>query len=100
MSISELTTKQNAASKQMFKDGESTFEVVNKIVTDDLVVLVMIERNTIRVQGANEDQPWVLQTTQVFPFDQDGRWWRLHRDADRLIHFRPGDGTFALAQEP
>ena len=100
MSISELTTKQNAASKQMFKDGESTFEVVNKIVTDDLVVLVMIERNTIRVQGANEDQPWVLRTTQVFRLDQDGRWWRLHRHADPLIHFRPGDGTFALAQEP
>jgi hypothetical protein len=35
-------------------------------VADDLVVLVLIERNNVRLRGATEFQPWVLRTTQVF----------------------------------
>ena len=38
------------------------------------------------------------ETTQVFRIDDDGRWWRLHRHADPLIRFRPGDETFAFAR--
>jgi hypothetical protein len=99
MSASELTAGQNAVSKAFFESGQSTFDVVNRIVADDLVVLVMIERNTVRLRGAAEFQPWVLRTTQVFRLDEDGHWWRLHRHADPLIRFRPGDETFALARE-
>ena len=99
ISISELTTGQNALSRQFFEAGQSNFEVVNRIVTDDLVVLVMIERNTVRLRGATEFQPWVLRTTQVFRLDDGGQWWRLHRHADPLIRFRPTDETFALARE-
>ncbi len=97
---SELTAGQNAVSKQFFESGHSTFEIVNRIVADDLVVLVMIERNSVRLRGATESQPWILRTTQVFRLDDDGQWWRLHRHADPLIRFRPGDETFALAREP
>jgi hypothetical protein len=99
MSASELLTGQKAVSKQ-FESGQTTFEIVNRIVSDDLVVLVMIERNNVRLTGATEFQPWVLRTTQAFRFDEDGHWWRLHRHADPLIGFRPGDETFALAREP
>jgi hypothetical protein len=99
MPISELTAGQAAFSKQFFESGQSTFEVVNRIVADDLVVLVMIERNNVRLRGATEFQPWMLRTTQVFRLDDDGHWWRLHRHADPLIRFRPGDETFALARE-
>jgi len=34
-----------------------------------------------------------------FRLDDDGHWWRLHRHADPLIRYRPGDETFALARE-
>ena len=100
MSISELTAGQNALSEQLFESGQSNFEVVNTITADDVVVLVMIEQNSVRLRGANEFQPWVLRTTQVFRLDSDGHWWRLHRHADPLIRFRPGDETFSLAREP
>jgi hypothetical protein len=99
MPVSELTAGQKAFSKQFFESGQSTFDVVNRIVTDDLVVLVMIERNSVRLRGATDSQPWVLRTTQVFRLDDGGQWWRLHRHADPLIRFRPGDETFALARE-
>jgi hypothetical protein len=98
MPVSELTAAQRAVSKQFFESGEATFDVVNRIVADDLVVLVMIERNNVRLRGATESQPWVLRTTQVFRLD-DGHWWRLHRHADPLMRFRPADETFALARE-
>jgi hypothetical protein len=97
--ISELTAGQNAVSKQLFESGKGTFDVVNRILEGDLVVLVMIERNSVRLRGAAEFQPWVLRTTQVFRLDDEGHWWRLHRHADPLIRFRPGDQTFALARE-
>jgi len=99
MPPSELMALQQAASKQ-FEFGETTFETVNRIVSDDLVVLVMIERNRARLAGATEFQPWVLRTTQAFRLDEHGHWWRLHRHADPLIRFRPGDETFALARDP
>jgi hypothetical protein len=99
MSGSELTAGQNALSKQFFESGQSTFDVLNRIVADDLVVLILIERNSVRLRGATEFQPWILRTTQVFRLDDDGHWWRLHRHADPLIRYRPGDETFALARE-
>lgn len=99
VSGTELTAGQNAFSKQLFESGQSTFEVVKRIVADDLVVLVLIERNNVRLKGATEFQPWVLRTTQVFRLDDDGHWWRLHRHADPLSRYRPGDETFALARE-
>jgi hypothetical protein len=98
MSAADLLALQQAASKQ-FEFGETTFEVVNRIVNGDLVVLVMVEQNTVRLAGAIEFQAWVLRTTQVFRLDRDGQWWRLHRHADPLIRFRPGDETFSLARD-
>jgi hypothetical protein len=94
---SELLVLQRAASSQ-FEYGTTTFEPVTTIVSDDLVVLVQIERNEVRLAGASEFQPWVLRTTQAFRLDDHGRWWRLHRHADPLIKFRPGEETFVLAR--
>ena len=54
----------------------------------------------VRLRGATESQPWILRTTQVFRLDENGHWCRLHRHADPLIRYRPGDETFALAREP
>jgi len=98
MPASELLALQQAASKQ-FEYGETTFEIVNRVVGDNIVVLVMIERNRVRLADASDFQPWVLRTTQAFRLDDGGRWWRLHRHADPLIRFRPRDETFAIARE-
>src|SRR5689334_9405670 len=80
MPASELVALQRNASSQ-FEYGTTTFEPVTRIVSDDLVVLVQIERNEVRLAGASEFQPWVLRTTQAFRLDGEGQWWRLHRHA-------------------
>jgi hypothetical protein len=59
-------------------------------------VVILIERNTVRVDG-NDEQPWTLRTTQVFELRGD-EWVRLHRHADPLIDRRAPVETFALAR--
>jgi len=92
----ELSAMQSQAAKQ-FQGGSGTIEVVKTIASEDLAILVLIEHNNVRVLGRDEPQPWVLRTTQVFRLDPEQGWVRLHRHADPLIRFRPGDDTFAIA---
>jgi hypothetical protein len=66
-------------------------------VSGDVVVTILIERNEAVLEGANEAQPWVLRTTQVFEKRATG-WVRLHRQADPLIDRRDPRTTFALAR--
>jgi hypothetical protein len=72
--------------------------VVKTIVSGDLVVVVMIERNEVDVDGVDVRQPWVLRTTQVFERQAGGEWLRLHRHADPLIDRRGPADTFAIAR--
>lgn len=67
------------------------------IVSGDLVVIVLIERNERWVEGSGKAQPWVLRTTQVFEKRPSG-WMRLRRHADPLIRRRSPTDTFALAR--
>jgi ketosteroid isomerase-like protein len=67
------------------------------MVSGDLVVVVLVERNEVTVEGGDAPQPWVLRTTQVFE-RRDDRWIRLHRHADPLIARRSPDETFGLAR--
>lgn len=90
----ELAVRQSRAAAQ-FQGGTGTSEVVKVIASDDLVVLVMIERNVVSFVGRDEPMPWVLRTTQVFRRDGE-RWIRLHRHADPLTRFRPLGETLAL----
>lgn len=71
--------------------------VVKTIVAGDIVVVVLIERNEVTVEGATDPQPWVLRTTQVFE-QRGGTWVRLHRHADPLIDRRTPADTFAIAR--
>src|SRR5206468_3214404 len=91
MPMSKLLPLQQTASSQ-FAFGTTTFEVVNTIVAGDVAVLVLIERNEVRLAGSSDTQPWVLCTTQVFRLDEERGWLRLHRHADPLIRHRPGAG--------
>ena len=86
------------AMASLFLGGTGATEVVNTIVSGDLVVLVLIERNDVKLAGeADAGQPWVLRTTQVFE-RREGRWVRLHRHADPLIDRRSPAQTFAIAR--
>lgn len=60
-----LEERQKQAAR-LFHGGEGACEVVKTIVSEDLVVIVLIERNEAVVDGADVPQPWVLRTTQVF----------------------------------
>ena len=92
-----LQARQQQAAR-LFGGGRGGCEVVKTIVSGDVVVLVLIERNAeVTVAGSDVPQPWVLRTTQVFEKRPAG-WVRLHRHADPLIDRRSPADTFALAR--
>lgn len=45
--------------------GTGSSEVVRTSVLGDTVVVVLIERDEVLVEGVADPQPWVLRTTQV-----------------------------------
>jgi ketosteroid isomerase-like protein len=68
----------------MFRNGDATIELVQAVASDDVVVLVYIERQQIEVSGLAK-QDWSLRITQVF--ERHGVDWKLvHRHADPLVH--------------
>lgn len=92
----QLAGRQDRAAS-LFSGGEGRCDIVKTIVSDDVVVVIQVERNDARVQGATDWQPWMLRTTQVFERRGD-RWVRLHRHADPLIDLRTPEQTFAIAR--
>jgi hypothetical protein len=67
-----------------FRGGETKIELVQALRSDDLLVLVMIERQHGEVGGL-PDQDWSLRVTQVYR--RAGSEWQLaHRHADPLVH--------------
>lgn len=77
-----------------FHGGSGRTELVRAFADGELVVLVLLEHNTVDFDG-HPAHPWTLRTTQVFRRDGE-RWLRLHRHADPLIARRPLDATLAL----
>jgi ketosteroid isomerase-like protein len=66
-----------------FKNGDAKLELAQSYASDDLVVLVMIERQHGEVGGL-PDQDWSLRVTQVYR--RHGSEWQLvHRHADPLV---------------
>ena len=90
-------TRQAQIAAERFRGGTGRNEVVRVIAGDDLVVVIMIERNEVMFEGRSEPHPWILRTTQVFR-REGGRWVRLHRHADPLIQRRGLDDTLALLE--
>ena len=79
-----------------FRNGSARLEMVESYVAEDLVVLVMIERQHGEVHGL-PDQDWSLRVTQVYR--RDGSEWRLaHRHADPLVHPVGLERTASLAR--
>lgn len=72
-----------ASTAKFFQGGTATFDVVESYTSGDLAVLVVVERQTVRV-GDLAEQDWSLRVTLVFR-RQDGRWCLAHRHADVLL---------------
>jgi ketosteroid isomerase-like protein len=74
--------ERRAGMKKFFKSGTLEQETVATYASDDLVVLVTIERMHGEVADIPE-QDWTLRVTQVFR--KNGKDWELvHRHADPL----------------
>jgi ketosteroid isomerase-like protein len=77
------TPEDLAALAANFRNGTCTLELQQSYATNDMVVLVYIERQTGEVHGL-ADQDWSLRVTQVFR--RQGETWQLvHRHADPLV---------------
>ena len=69
---------------QYFKNGETELQVEHTYASDELVVLVMVERQRAEVGGL-PSQDWSLRVTEVY--HKNGSEWQLaHRHADPLVH--------------
>ncbi|MGY8525312.1 YybH family protein [Paracidovorax citrulli] len=80
----------------LFRNGNARLEVAQTYVSDDMVVLVFIERQHLEVHGMPL-QDWSLRVTQVYR--RHGADWQLvHRHADPLVHELSVRQTAALAR--
>ena len=87
-----------AAVASQFHDGTTELDLVNTIVSGDVVCLVMEERNMVRFDGYTERRPWILRTTMLFEREAED-WTLLHRHADPLIERRDLAATLKLLPE-
>lgn len=78
-----------------FRNGDARVELVQALVSDELVVLAYIEHQDGEVHGLPK-QDWSLRVTQVF--QRQGAAWKLvHRHADPLVRRITLEETAALA---
>jgi ketosteroid isomerase-like protein len=71
-----------------FNGGSGSTEVIRAIVEGDLVVVVVyVDRSSVRFDQDEPEGPWILRVTEVFRKESD-RWVRIHRHADPLVQFR------------
>jgi ketosteroid isomerase-like protein len=79
-----------------FGNGDAKLEVVQSYGSNDLVVLVMIERQHGEVGGL-PDQDWSLRVTQVYR-KHGAEWQLVHRHADPLVRNIGLEATAAIAR--
>ena len=80
----DMTGDRWEAMKRFFKNGVFKQELVQSYRSDDMVVLVTIERVHVEV-GSLPAQEWPLRVTLVYR--REGTGWRLaHRHADPLVN--------------
>jgi ketosteroid isomerase-like protein len=77
------TPERRAEMAKFFRSGTFKQEVVATYTSNDLVVLVTIERIRAVIDGLPE-QDWSLRVTQIFR-RQGKEWLLLHRHADPLL---------------
>ena len=79
---SEFTPERMGSMGRFFRNGTFKQELVQSYVSDDMVVLAIVERAHVEVGGLPA-QDWALRVTLVYR--REGSEWRLaHRHADPL----------------
>ena len=73
-----------AEMSRYFRNGKTKLEIAQTYSSGELVVLVMIERQTGQVGGLPE-QDWSLRVTEVYR-KVASEWELVHRHADALVH--------------
>jgi len=92
----DMSPVRMAEMARYFRDGKTDLEVVQTYACEDIVVLVMIERQTAEVGGLPE-QDWSLRVTEVYR--RAGSEWQLvHRHADPLVRHVKLEQAAALAR--
>jgi hypothetical protein len=94
---SEESANAQAATARMFQGGTAEIELVQSYVSDDLIVLVTIERSQVRFGGQDGPRAWNLRTTQVYQRIGDA-WKIVHRHADPFIARRDLQQTLEILQ--
>lgn len=85
-----------AQMSRLFRNGDAKLELAQTYASDDLVVLVFVERQHGEVHGLPM-QDWSLRVTQVYR--RSGSAWQLvHRHADPLVRQLSLEQTAALAR--
>jgi ketosteroid isomerase-like protein len=77
------TPERLAELARYFRNGKTSQEIVQTCASEDIVVLVMIERQTGEVGGLPE-QDWSLRVTEVYR-KAGAEWELVHRHADPLL---------------
>jgi len=85
---------QAAAAAQFQGATTSTIDLLQAHVSDDLIVLVLLERSQVKLAGS-EPQQWDLRVTQVYERDR-ADWKIVHRHADPLVARRDLPQTLQL----
>jgi uncharacterized protein (TIGR02246 family) len=71
------------------REGEPIrFERISEYETADLAYIVEIERNRMKLGGADESSPVALRVTTIYRQEDDG-WRIVHRHADPITTLRP-----------
>ena len=92
----DFTEERMQTMGQFFRHGVFDQELIEAYSTDDLVVLVLVERQSVEVGGLPM-QEWPLRVTLVYR--RVGPDWQLaHRHADPLFHDIGLESAAALAR--
>jgi ketosteroid isomerase-like protein len=92
----DMSPERLARLASYFGNGDAKLELVQSYMSDDLVVLAMIERQHGEVGGL-PNQDWSLRVTQIYR-RQGGQWWLVHRHADPLVRNVGLETAAALAR--
>ena len=83
------------AAAQRFRDGElSSFEVVSRFVTDELAVILEIERGRAKVGGSEDLSPFALRVTTAYRLEEN-HWKIVLRHADPLTAEKPANAKLS-----
>jgi ketosteroid isomerase-like protein len=89
-----VETTLDAAAKR-FRDGElSSYEVVSKFATDELAVVLEIERGRAKVGGSEDVSPFALRATTAYRLEEN-EWKIVLRHADPLTGERPANAKLS-----